>query len=71
MRRDPEYTGAIHHPDCEQGKLGYTSKQELRRVLKRSAHKFGKSHINIYRCPTCDLYHNSSMRRVEYQEIWG
>lgn len=66
MKLDPDYRGGIHHPDCMQGKLGYASKQDLKRLLKRRSDKFGKGGMNIYRCNTCDLYHYSSWSRADY-----
>lgn len=67
MRADPDYTGPIYHPDCAQGKQGYASKQVLKRTLRRAADRFGKSRMNIYRCPTCELYHYSSYDKAAFK----
>lgn len=65
-----EYRGGVHHPDCKQGKIGYQSKSDLRRILKRSRDKFGGK-VNIYRCTSCGLFHNSSTPKIEYMRLKG
>lgn len=65
-----EYRGGVLHPDCKQGKIGYQSKSDLRRILKRSRDKFGGK-VNIYRCTSCGLFHNSSIPKIEYLRSTG